>query len=80
MVSFLYMVTLLSSLIGLFVFVGANSAPQEAAAAAGGLAFAVIPYVFTRCVQLSNEYSRSKRHQERVVDLLEALGRRNQER
>jgi hypothetical protein len=29
----------------------ANGAPQEAAAAAMALAIAVIPYVFTRCIE-----------------------------
>lgn len=76
MVSFLYVVTLISSVIGALVFLGgvvfASSAPQEAAASAAGVALAVIPYVLTRCVQLTRD-ARERRETHR--ELLDALQR-----
>ena len=54
MKKFLWIVTIIASIIGaLLAFVGvvaANGAPQEAAAAAVGLACAVIPYCLARAV------------------------------
>jgi hypothetical protein len=75
MISFLYIVTLLSSIVGFLVLVfgfsGAKSAPQEAAAAAAALAIAVIPYVFTRCVQLTKDYHDRRATDKRILALLE---------
>jgi hypothetical protein len=52
--TFVWVVTLLGSVLGAFVAVtgiaGANGSPQQSAAAAIGLAFAVIPYCFARAV------------------------------
>jgi hypothetical protein len=49
-----WMLALIGSLLGGLTFLGgtvaANGAPQEAAAAGMGLAFAVIPYVFARAI------------------------------
>lgn len=57
MVQFFYFLTAISSGLGAAVLVlgfsTAKGAPQEAAAAALAIAMAVIPYVFTRCVQIS---------------------------
>lgn len=57
MVSLFYLVTAISTSIGAFVLVvglaAATGAPQEAAVAALAIAMAVIPYVFTRCIQIS---------------------------
>ena len=54
MKTFFWVITILCSLIGALVaFVGvsaAHGAPQEAAAAAMGMAFAVIPYCLARAV------------------------------
>ena len=52
MIKFFWAVSLLMSIFGAFVaYTGisaANGAPQEAAAAAMGMAIAVIPYCFSR--------------------------------
>lgn len=81
MVRFLYVVTLLATAVGGFVLViglsHATSAPQEAAAAATALALAVIPYVFARCVQLSNDYNERRADSKRVISLLEDIRARN---
>lgn len=74
MVQLCYVVTLISACFGaltlMFGFSGAQSAPQEAAAAALAIALAVIPYVFSRCVQItSDRRSSQKRHEE----LMEAV-------
>ena len=54
MKKFLWIVTAIGSLLGALVVVGgvaaAKGAPQEAAAAAIGLALAVIPYCLARAV------------------------------
>lgn len=75
MVGLLYVVTLISSAIGGLVLlggvVGARSAPQEAAGAAMAIALAVIPYVFTRCVQLANDYKERRESTRKLIDLLE---------
>jgi hypothetical protein len=42
--------SIIGGLIGVAGFVFANGAPQEAAAAAGGLVIVVAPYAFTRAV------------------------------
>lgn len=48
-------ITALAACIAALVFVSimgeANGAPQEAAGAAMALAIAIIPYVFTRCLE-----------------------------
>jgi hypothetical protein len=51
--------TLVGSSLGALIFIvgflGANGAPQEAAASAAGVALAVIPYCFARALkELSN--------------------------
>ena len=52
---FCYIVTAICTSIAALVLVvgtaGANGAPQEAAAAAMAIGLAVIPYVFSRCVE-----------------------------
>jgi hypothetical protein len=60
-----------AALVLAFGFLGASSAPQEAAAAALALGLAVIPYVFTRCVQLSNDYGARREFEEKMVALTE---------
>jgi hypothetical protein len=53
--SFLWVVTIIGSIIGVLVVVGgvaaSKGAPQEAAAAAIGISLAVIPYCLARAVQ-----------------------------
>lgn len=75
MVPFLYIITLLSTVVGalvlLFSATGSQSAPQEAAGAAIAIGLAVIPYVFTRCVQLSNDFSHRRDTDSRIIKLLE---------
>ncbi len=55
MLKLLWVVTAVAAAFGAFVFVtstmAANGAPQEAAGAAMAVALAVIPYIFTRCMQ-----------------------------
>jgi hypothetical protein len=50
-----WVITALASALALLAFAAAvldaNSAPQEAAGAAVAAAIAIIPYVFTRCVE-----------------------------
>ncbi len=57
MVQFWYVVTQISTAFGaltlIYGFSNAKSAPQEAAIAAVAMALAVIPYVFSRCIQIS---------------------------
>ncbi|MCF8534081.1 MAG: hypothetical protein K9G48_13820 [Reyranella sp.] len=52
---FLWVCTMLASVVGGLVFaggmLGAKSAPQEAAVAAMGLCIAIIPYIFTRAIE-----------------------------
>lgn len=61
MLKFFWGVTMLMSVVGAFVaytgIAGANGAPQEAAAAAMGLAIAVIPYCFSRAISEMNSKS-----------------------
>lgn len=84
MVRVLYGVTLIATAIGALVlvlgFVAAKSAPQEAAAAALAIAIAVIPYVFTRSVQLANDYAERRRNDQRLIALLEEANRLTMER
>ena len=72
---FLFIITAISSSMGaivlLLVFVGAKSAPQEAAGAAAAVALAVIPYIFSRCIQISTQASLDKQRHAKFVDLLE---------
>lgn len=79
MLGFSIVVTFLCSIIAATVLVvgqlAAKSAPQEASVAALALAIAVIPYVFTRCLQMSADRANLKALQ-RMVDLLETQERR----
>lgn len=56
MIQLSLIITLLSTCGAAFVlisgFSGSNSAPQQAAVAALAVAMAVIPYVFSRCLQI----------------------------
>jgi hypothetical protein len=74
MVQFCYIVTLISTCFGaatlIFGFSTAQSAPQEAAIAAAAIALAVIPYVFSRCVQISAD---RKAQQKMLEEILAAL-------
>lgn len=77
MVTFLYICTLVGSGIGAFLLlvsaVMAGSSPQQAATAAVGIGFAVIPYVFTRCVQLVDDRRLSAlRHKELLEEMRRA--------
>ena len=47
--------SILGGIVLLLGFMGAKSAPQEAASAALAIALAVIPYVFFRALQLSKQ-------------------------
>lgn len=55
-------------------FMGAKSAPQEAAAAAMAVAFAVVPYVIFRVLQLSKQMKDS----ESIRYSLDAINRRDE--
>lgn len=73
MVPLFTVLTFLGSLVGGVVFVAgwasANGAPQEAAAAAGGVALAVIPYVLLRCAQIEAQ----RAHEKRMLEAMERL-------
>lgn len=59
MITFLTVITVIGSILGgLSFFFGlatATGAPQQAAAAAAGMAFALIPYVLLRCAHMSEQ-------------------------
>lgn len=57
-----------------FGFIGAQSAPQEAASAALAIALALIPYVFFRALQLSKQSEDTQAMRE----ALEAINRRDE--
>jgi Na+/melibiose symporter-like transporter len=69
-----YIITLISTCFGLLVlifgFSGAKSAPQEAAAAALAIALAVIPYVFSRCLQITADRKVKKQRHEEIISAL----------
>ena len=58
MIKFLWILTMIGSVLGCLIVIfgvsGAYGAPQEAAAAAIGIAFAVIPYCLARAVSEKN--------------------------
>lgn len=77
MVQISYIITLISACFGLLVlifgFSGAQSAPQEAAATALAIALAVIPYVFSRCLQISADRARSIKDAAALLDAIRSL-------
>lgn len=66
--------SILGGIVLLFGFMGAKSAPQEAASAALAVALAVIPYVFFRALQLSKQSEDTQAMRE----ALEAINRRDE--
>lgn len=66
MLTFFYSVTAISSVVGAlllaFTVAGSQSAPQQAAGAAMAIGFAIVPYVFSRCIQIivSETYRREE--------------------
>lgn len=58
----------------------AKSAPQEAALAAMAAAFAVVPYVFARAVQMLVREGRDRERHRELLDALEKLRRDGAER
>jgi uncharacterized membrane protein len=80
MVQFCYAITLISSCFAALVlgvgFAVAKGAPQEAAVAALAIALAVIPYVFSRCIQIASDRSETRRLLERIA---EGVSRRDRE-
>ena len=77
-----YIITLIStcfaSLVLIFGFSGAQSAPQEAAAAALAIALAVIPYVFSRCLQIAADRKIRKEMHEEIVSALRVQSSRSE--
>lgn len=75
---FMGVVSIIGSIAGgtvlLLGFMGAQSAPQEAASAALAIALAVIPYVFFRAIQLSKQSADTQAMRE----ALEAINRRDE--
>lgn len=75
---FMGVISIIGSIVGSIVlllgFMGAQSAPQEAASAALAIALAVIPYVFFRVLQLSKQYADTQAMRE----ALEAINRRDE--
>lgn len=74
MVQFSYVITLISTCFGaltlIFGFSGARSAPQEAAIAALAIALSVIPYIFSRCIQISADRKAQKTMHEEILAAL----------
>lgn len=83
MVQFSFVITLLSTslaaLLLLFGFSSAKSAPQEASIAALACAMAIIPYVFSRCIQINADRNANAEALKRIADLLEAQRARSPE-
>ena len=79
MTLFFYAITALGSVAGalllIFTLVGSQSAPQQAAGAALAIGLAVIPYVFSRCVQILVSESRRRNEVDRLIDKLDQLER-----
>jgi hypothetical protein len=75
MVRFSFIVTLLSSclaaLVLIFGFAGAKSAPQEASVAALACAMVIIPYVFTRCLQISEDREAQAETLKKIAELVQ---------
>lgn len=75
MIHFTFVITAISACLGAAVVVGgikdAVSAPQQAAAAAIGIAAAVIPYVFSRCLQIMSDSWALRSKMDRAIELLE---------
>lgn len=82
MIKFSLGVTILMACLATVVLVmglaGSQSAPQQAAAGAVAAALAVIPYVFTRCLQLDADRRRQEELLVEVVGLLEKMSQQNQ--
>lgn len=76
--SFIYLMPLLGSIAGtltlLVTWLGAKTAPQEAAGFAMACALAVVPYVFARAIDLARDENDS--HQKRQSTALEKLASR----
>lgn len=77
MVQISYIITLISTCLGALILTlglsKAQSAPQEAAIAALAIALAVIPYVFSRCVQISSDRARNIKDTAALLDAIRAL-------
>lgn len=56
-----------------FTLVSSQSAPQQAAGAALALGLAVIPYVFSRCIQIVVSETNRREENQRLIDKLDAL-------
>lgn len=73
-----FAVTILATILAGFTlfstFISSESAPQQAAGAAMAAAMAVIPYVFSRCVEkLSSD--KKEEQNERIITALKILGK-----
>jgi len=77
MLTFLYALTGIGSVIGafllVFTIVGSQSAPQQAAGAAMAIGLAIVPYVFSRCIQIIVSETSRRKENERLVTQLIAL-------
>jgi Flp pilus assembly protein TadB len=61
----------LGALTTIFGVANAHGAPQEAAAAAIGIAMALIPYVLLRCAQIEAQ----RAHEKKLLEALEQVAR-----
>lgn len=72
-----YVLTCLGAILGaatLLIFgLTASGAPQQAAAAAIAIAFAVLPYCFARAAHLAGAEGRRKKHERLVLERLDKL-------
>lgn len=79
MISFFFSLTALGAVAGALMLgltlAGSQSAPQQAAGAAIALALAIIPYVFSRCIQIVVSETYRREENQRLVDKLAAIER-----
>lgn len=76
MVSVFYIIAALSSALGglvlLFTIASSSGAPQQAAGAAIAMALAVLPYVFARSIQITNQQSEAKQRHLEIIAIIKA--------
>ncbi|CAA2106093.1 hypothetical protein [Variovorax paradoxus] len=77
MIAFFFSLTALGAVAGgallAFTIFGSQSAPQQAAGAAMALGLAVIPYIFSRCIQIAISEGNRRDENQRLLDRLDAL-------
>lgn len=77
MITFFFSITAFGAVAGglmlAFTLVGSQSAPQQAAGAAIALGLAVIPYIFSRCIQIAISETYRREESQQLIDKLTAI-------